>query len=125
MPAGRVGLQPAYRQNAILSAAPESPFLTCGLSGRIAVSERSVAMDKVVFRLVYLHDHSYAAEIRMANGTIKAARGFKAEADAETWLVEQRSMAPAKAAWVRLPTLNWRTNRPRLNILTCRPPRHQ
>jgi hypothetical protein len=84
-----------------------------------------MAMDKVVFRLVYLHDQSYAAEIGTTNGTIKAARGFMTEADAEAWVLEQRSMAPAKEAWVRLPTLNWRTNCPRLNILTCRLPRHQ
>ena len=103
----------------------ESPLLTCGLSGRIRVSERSMAMDKVVFRLVCLHDQSYAAEIGMANGTLKTTRGFLTEADAEAWLVEQRSIAPAEEAWVRVPTLNWRTNSPRLNILTRRLRAHQ
>jgi hypothetical protein len=99
--------------------------LSRGLSGIIEVSERSMAMDKVAFRLVHLHDQSCAAEIRMANGTLKTASGFMTEGDAEAWLLEQRSMAPAKEAWVRLPTLNWDTNSPRLNIFTHRLPGRQ
>ena len=62
---------------------------------------------KVVYRLVFLHDLTYAVEMTMADGSERLIKGFARKADAEAWLTEQKSVAPKNEVWSRQPSLNW------------------
>jgi hypothetical protein len=62
---------------------------------------------QVVFRLVFLHDLSYAIEMTMADGSHRLVKGFVREADAEAWIAAQKRLAPKDEIWIRRPMLNW------------------
>ena len=63
---------------------------------------------KVRYRLILLHDLTYAVELTMADRTEKLVRGFVDEAAAVAWIAEQRRLAPKGEAWIRRPKLSWR-----------------
>jgi hypothetical protein len=64
---------------------------------------------KVVFRLVFPHDLTYAIEMTMADGTQRVVKGFDREARADAWLAEQKRLAPKDEIWIRRPLLSWRS----------------
>ena len=66
------------------------------------------AMDKVIFRLVFLHDLTYAVQIMMPDGSEKVVKGFANEAAAEVWLAEVQRVAPKGEVWTRRRNVSWR-----------------
>ena len=81
------------------------PVLRCSVAIRVAAA----VMGKRAFRLVFLHDLTYAVEFMMADGTEKLVKGFASEAAAEAWVAEQRRLAPKGEVWTRRLKLSWRS----------------
>ena len=62
----------------------------------------------VEFRLVQLHDLTYAVEMTMPDGAWKVIKGFGDEDEAYVWLAKQKRRAPKKEVWAWRPPLRWR-----------------
>ena len=65
-------------------------------------------MGKVAYRLVFLHDLTYAVELKRSSGAGTVTGGFAGEAAAEAWVAQQKRAAPQGEVWVRRPNLSWR-----------------
>jgi hypothetical protein len=68
----------------------------------------STGKGRVFYRLILLHDLTYAVEVTMADRSEKLAKGFVDEAAAVAWITEQRSLAPDGEVWIRRRKLSWR-----------------
>jgi len=63
---------------------------------------------EVVYRLVLMHDLTYAVEMTTPDRSQRIVKGFVNEAGAEAWLAEQKRLAPKDQVWVRRLLLSWR-----------------
>ena len=65
-------------------------------------------MGKVVFRLILLHDLTYAVQITMPDRSEKLVKDFADEAAAEAWIAKRQRLAPKGEVWTRRLKLSWR-----------------
>ena len=68
----------------------------------------SARKGNVFYRLILLHDLTYAVEMTMADRSEKLVKGFVDEAAAVAWITEQRRLAPDGEVWIRRRKLSWR-----------------
>ena len=80
--------------------------MTIGRAAHLAIGGAN-PMERVNFRVIHLHDLSYAVEVTKQNGAQTLAKGFNGESDAEAWLSSQQHRAPEHEVWMRQPTLRW------------------
>jgi len=105
-PRGGLPLMPplGYREATRPEWLPGPPFpRQRGTSTTMSASKGEVA-----YRLVLLHDLTYAVELKLGSGAETVSRGFADEAAAEAWIAERQCAAPRGEVWVRRPNLRWR-----------------